>query len=257
MELGETGDFSGKTVLITGAGTGIGRATALYLADKMASVSVADIDEVNGLKTVDLINNRGGNACFIHVDVASESSVQQMVEQTVAIFGKLDYAFNNAGISGNVGLVHEIEDDWQKVIDVNLSGVYYAMKHEVRQFIEQRSGGVIINTSSILGLVGSSNVVAYTASKHGVMGLTKSFAKMYVKQGIRVLAINPGYIDTPLLDKAGLVGNRQESDINALASIVPMKRLGSPEEVAKLVAFLFSSSYLTGTNVVIDGGMLA
>ena len=242
--------FADKVVLITGAASGIGRATALAFAATAASVVVADVDEAGGRETARHIADAGGEAHFIRADVAQTRDVEAMVAETVATYGRLDYAHNNAGIEGYVGaLIDYPEELWDQVLQVNLKGVWLCLKYEIRQMLRQ-GGGAIVNTASSAGLRGSANLVAYSASKFGVVGLTKSAARQYATAGIRINAVCPTLIATPMVERA--FGR------NPTVS-VPMGRMGTPEEVAASVLWLCSegAAFLTGHALPVDGGLFS
>jgi NAD(P)-dependent dehydrogenase (short-subunit alcohol dehydrogenase family) len=253
-----TGLLAGKTALVTGGASGIGRATAVAMAREGARVAVADLTEESAATTVALINAAGGQAIAIGGNVAIEADVAAMLARTIAAFGRLDCAFNNAGISGrNVGPVgqrtHEMSQaSFDGMLAVNLTGVFLCMKHEVAHMLAQ-GGGSIVNTASILGLVGSAMASSYVAAKHGVVGLTKATALEYAKDNIRVNCVNPGYIKTPMTDP--FMAERYD----ALMSKVAMNRLGVAEEIAEAVVWMLSdrASFMTGTTQVIDGGYTA
>ena len=229
-------EFADKVALVTGGGTGIGRATALDFARKGAAVMVADINEDEARMTVAMITEIGGKALAEHTDVASPEDCKNMVAETVKAFGSLDYAFNNAGISGVAASTADLEpDEWQRVIDVNLNGIFLSMKYEIPQMLKQHAG-VIVNMASVLGQVGFAGAAAYTAAKHGVLGLTKVAALEYAARGIRVNAVCPGFIITPMLEKQGLLSDKEVR--RAIENLHPIGRLGQPEEVAKAVTFL-------------------
>lgn len=248
-------EFDGKVVLVTGASSGIGRASALMYASQGASVVVSDINEAGGNETVREIRDRGGKAVFVQADVSQPADNQRMVQETLKQFGRLDIAFNNAGIGGETNPVADYSlEGWQKVISINLSGVFYGMKYEIPAML-QAGGGSIVNMSSILGAVGFTSAPAYDAAKHGVVGLTQSAALDYSKRGIRVNAVGPAFISTPLI--SSLEENPQAKE--ALIKIHPMGRLGKAEEVAALVLWLSSdkASFVTGSYYPVDGGYLA
>lgn len=245
--------FYKRTVIITGASSGIGRATALEFALHGASVVVSDINEDNGIKTVESIRNSGGEAIFIGCDVANESDVSNLVDHTLRQYGSLNYAFNNAGVESELGTITDCTtENWHRTIDVNLKGVWVCMKYQIPALI-QSGGGAIVNCSSIAGLVGFENMSAYVAAKHGVIGLTQSAALEYVRLGIRINAVCPGPIHTPMLNR---VTQGQE---DLFSTQDPMGRIGQPEEVADVVLWLCSkkSSYITGQSIAIDGGWVS
>jgi NAD(P)-dependent dehydrogenase (short-subunit alcohol dehydrogenase family) len=246
-------DFSGKTALVTGGGSGIGRATALAFGVAGADVAVADIAADTGERTVEDIRRAGGSAHFFRANVADENAARALIDQVVAHFGGLDIAHNNAGIEGNTVPLCELpSDNWRKVIDVDLSSVFYCLKAEIPAML-RRGGGAIVNTASASGLIGGYNLSVYTAAKHGVVGLTKAAAADYGARGIRVNALCPGPIDTPFL--AELPQPMQDR----LMFGVPLGRLGKPDEMAKAVLWLCSdaASYVTGHALAVDGGVVA
>jgi NAD(P)-dependent dehydrogenase (short-subunit alcohol dehydrogenase family) len=248
-------ELDGKVAIVTGGASGIGQTTCEFYARDGARVVVSDIDEAGGQETVQAIRAAGGEAFFIHTDVSNPADCQRLVGQTVENYGRLDIAFNNAGIGGeqNPTADYSIEG-WQKLMGINLSGVFYCMKYEIPAMLAV-GGGAIVNMASILGRVGFANSPAYVTSKHGVIGLTQNAAVEYGKQGIRVNAVGPGFIRTPLI--AELEQNQQVLEM--LVSLHPIGRLGEPEEVAELVVWLSSqrASFVTGAYYPIDGGYLA
>jgi len=241
----------GKTALVTGAASGIGRATALAFADEGANVVVGDINENGGKETVHLVQQAGVKGLFVRCDVSKGEEVKDMVGRTVKEFGRLDFACNDAGIHQPLPepLTDVDEDMWDKIIAVNLKGVMLCMKHEVQPMLKQ-GGGVIINIASLGGLFAEPGSYAYTASKHGVMGLTKVAAFQYARDGIRISAVCPAVIETPMVAMA------PEEVKEYLKSLHPIGRFGKPEEVAGAVIWLCSdlSAFVTGTGVVLDGG---
>jgi NAD(P)-dependent dehydrogenase (short-subunit alcohol dehydrogenase family) len=247
-------EFKNKVAIVTGGSSGIGRATALAFAKKGAKVAVVDWQE--NTETVDLIKKSGGDALFIKCDVSKSSDVKAMVEETLATFGRLDYAFNNAGIEGKSASVQDCsEENWDKTIGVNLKGVWLCMKYEIPEMIKQGKG-VIVNCSSVAGLVGFSGLPAYVASKHGVIGLTKTSALECAKLGIRVNAVCPGVIQTPMIDR--LTGNDKKA-IEQFTNLEPVGRFGQAEEIANAVIWMCSdgASFVTGHAMAVDGGFVA
>jgi NAD(P)-dependent dehydrogenase (short-subunit alcohol dehydrogenase family) len=250
--------FDGKVALVTGAGSGIGRATAVACARNGAKVVVSDLMVAGGQETVDLIKRFGGEAIFVKTDVSKPAEVEALINKTVATYGRLDCAVNNAGIQGTTGTVlttDTTEETWDLIMNVNLKGVWLCMKYEIPQMLKQ-GGGSIVNTASMASIVGFAGLAAYTASKHGVGGLTKSAALEYAKSGIRINAICPGTIRTNMME--GYIA----SDPNIEAyfnSLTPIGRMGRSEEAAELAIFLCSdlSPYLTGALIPVDGGYTA
>lgn len=245
-----------KVSLITGAGSGIGRATAKIFAREGARLVLADVVEKGGFETLEMVKAIGADAIFIRTDVAKSAEVDAAVAKAIATFGRLDCAFNNAGIGGAGRLTHEYnEEEWNRVIGINLTGVWLCMKAEITQMLSQ-GGGAIVNTSSIMGLTGAIRVPAYTAAKHGVAGLTKAAALEYGRHGIRINAVCPAPIYTPML--MGAFEKRPDME-ERYARSEPMKRLGQPEEVGEAVAWLCSdrASYVTGLPMPVDGGYMA
>ena len=248
--------FKGKVALVTGGSSGIGRATAIMFASRGAIVAVASRSERESMSTVELIKAAGGKARFIQTDVTSESQVEGLIATISNECGKLDYAFNNAGAQPIPSATTEqTEDDWDKMLAVNLKGTWLCMKHELRQMLKQGHGS-IVNNASISGLVGIATWPAQCASKHGVVGLTRAVALEYAKSGIRVNVVCPGAIETPMLH--GLTGGNPEFE-QAVAAAEPMGRVGTPEEVAEAVLWLSSdaSSFVTGHALAVDGGWVA
>ena len=242
-----------KIALVTGAGSGIGRATSLVLAREGATIVVADVDAAGGEETVSAIKDMGGDGMFVHADVSRATDV----EATVKTYGRLDCAYNNAGIEGYFGgRLHEYpEDTFDRLIEINVKGVWLCLKYEIPQMLKQ-GGGAIVNTASAAGLVGSRQMSAYVASKHSVVGLTKSAALEYAKDGIRVNAVCPGIIDTPMMDR--LVEGRDEY-VATIPTRQPIGREGRPDEIAEAVAWLCSdaASLVTGLAMPVDGGFVA
>lgn len=254
------GQLKGKVAVVTGAGSGIGRATAMMFAAEGAKVVVSDINEQTAQETKRAIEEAGGEATAIKVDAASDADNKRLVEAAVESFGKLDVAFNNAGIEGLLAPTVEYPTpDWDKIIAINLSSVYYGMRHQIAQMREQGSGGSIVNTASVLGLVGFANAPGYTAAKHGVVGLTKVTALESAPIGVRVNAINPGFIETPLVMDRGVKASEDKETYDQIAALHPLGRLGKAEEVAAAVLWLASdaSSFVTGISLPVDGGYTA
>lgn len=241
-----------KVAIITGAGSGIGKAAAKLFASEGAKVVVSDINEEHGKTAVEEIKASGGEAFFIKANSASAEDNEKLVKQTVEQYGSLDIAVNNAGIGGPLGPTGEYPiDGWQKVIDINLSGVFYGLRYQIPAM---RKGGSIINIASILGQAGTKFSPAYVAAKHGVVGLTKAAALEYADKNIRINAVGPGYIKTPLV-----MNSLDEAALNTLVGLHPIGRLGEAEEIAELLLWLASSkaSFVTGAYYAIDGGYLA
>jgi 2,5-dichloro-2,5-cyclohexadiene-1,4-diol dehydrogenase 1 len=246
-------NMKGRVVMVTGGGSGIGQATATLLAERGADVVVADVDDRGGEAVVTAIREGGGRASFIHTDVANEDQVKGAVDFALSEFGGLHGAFNNAGInSGSAGLVEMKLADWQRTMDVNLSGVFLCMKHQIKHMLEIGRGAVV-NTSSGAGVVGFPNLPDYVASKHGVIGLTRAAAADFSARGIRVNAVLPGGIETPLLVKSM---GRDPVVRAAVERGHPIGRLGLPFEIAEATAWLLSdaASFVTGAIFAIDGG---
>ncbi len=247
--------FDGKVAVVTGGNSGIGRATAIRFAQEGAKVVVAARRIQQGEETVEEITSAGGEAIFVSTDVSKAAQVESMVNQAVEAYGRLDFAFNNAGTSTS-GLMHEAtEEDWDRVIDVNLKGVWLCMKYEITQMLAQ-GGGAIVNDSSGAGLVGEGNAPIYAASKFGVVGLTRSSALRYARSGIRINAVCPGAVPTPGLQ--GALDRRPELE-EWFGAHEPIGRLGEPNEIAEAVVWLCSdsASFVTGVAMPVDGGMVA
>jgi NAD(P)-dependent dehydrogenase (short-subunit alcohol dehydrogenase family) len=248
------GMLQGKIALVTGGSTGIGKASSLAFAREGATVVVSDINVDGGEETARLIRESGGKAIFIKADVLLAAEVEALVNKAVATYGRLDCAFNNAGIAGAIGAsTHEYPDEsWDRVLGINLKGVWLCMRYEIPQMLQQ-GGGAIVNTASIWGLVGAPGAAAYVASKHGVVGLTRAAALEYAPQGIRINAVNPGTIRTPILDPFIAAIPEFESMMTARH---PIGRIGMPEEIAEAVVWLCSeaASFVIGQNLPVDGG---
>lgn len=246
--------FKNKVAIVTGGSFGIGRAAAVAFAKKGVKVAVVDWIEDN--ETVDLIKKAGSEAIFIKCDVSNTSDVKAMVEKTVNAFGRLDFAFNNAGIEGMTAITQDCtEENWDKTLGVNLKSIWLCMKNQIPE-MQKQGKGVIINCASIAGLVGFPGLPAYVASKHGVIGLTKTAALECAKSGIRVNAVCPGAIKTPMIDR--LTGKKKEAE-DQFAALEPIGRLGEPEEVANAVLWMCSdeASFVTGHAMAVDGGWVA
>lgn len=243
--------FKNKVVIVTGSSSGIGRATAIAFAKRGAKVALVDWNtDVDTEKT---IKTNGGEAIFIKCDISKEDQVQQMVQQTVAHFGRLDAAFNNAGVEGDVAIATECSNDnWERVLGVNLTGTWYCMKHQIPEMIKS-GGGAIVNTASIAGILGSPNVPAYVTSKHGIVGLTRNAALDYAKQNVRINAVCPGPTHTSMIDRFLEV---DASFLPLMEAATPIGRLGKPEEIAEAVVFLCSegASFIIGQAIAVDGG---
>ncbi len=243
-----------KSAIVTGAGSGIGRAIAMLYANEGAKVVVSDIDVTGGQETVSQIKQNGGEAMFIKADTSVPGDNQSLVEQTLTQYGALHIACNNAGIGGPLAPTGEYPiDGWDKVISVNLSGMFYGMHYEIPAILAS-GGGCIVNIASILGMVGTKFSPAYVAAKHGLVGLTKAAALEYANQKIRINSVGPGYIVTPMLTKI-----LDEPTMKAIAALHPIGRMGTSEEIAELVLWLSSSkaSFVTGSYYTIDGGYTA
>ncbi len=256
MKTTTTYNFNSNVALVTGGSSGIGRATALAFGASGAQVVVADINEDEGGKTAYMIKEAGGKSLFVKCDVSKSSDVKALIDKTISTFGRLDYAFNNAGIEGaQGGVIDCTEENWGRVIDTNLKSVWLCMKHEIPQMLKQGSGA-IINCSSIAGLVGFPGIPAYDASKHGVIGLSQTAALEFSKMNIRVNAVCPGVIQTPMIERF----THGEAQVQKqLVEGEPVGRVGRPEEIAAAVLWLSSdeASFVTGHALVVDGGWVA
>lgn len=251
--------LKGKVALVTGGGSGIGKATAIIFAREGAKVMVADLNGEAAEQVKEEIIARGGEAAAVQADVSKEADARAMVEATVDAFGTLDVAFNNAGIEGLISPTHEYPvRDWQRIIDINLTGVWLGMRYQI-PVMRENGGGAIVNTASILGLVAFENTPGYTAAKHGVIGLTKTAALENAKHGIRVNAVCPGFIETPLVMERGVQAGRDPEVYEELKRLHPMGRLGQSVEIAEAVAWLSSNaaSFVTGAALAVDGGYTA
>jgi len=246
--------FKNKVVIVTGGSSGIGKATALLFAKKGAKIVIADCEEDNEI--LHLIVGTGAEAIFIQCDVSKDTDVKAMVEKTIDVFGRLDYAFNNAGIEGTSAPIQDCtEENWDKTIGVNLKGIWLCMKYEIPEMLKQGKGA-IVNCSSVAGLVGFQGLPAYVASKHGIIGLTKTAALECAKLGIRVNAVCPGVIQTPMIDR--LTGKNQDA-IEQFTGLEPVGRFGQPEEIANAVVWMCSdeAAFVTGDAMAVDGGFVA
>ena len=246
-------DLQGKTALVTGAASGIGKAIALLYGQHGANVMVSDIDEVQGQQVAEQVTAAGANARFFKADVGDPAQCQRLVRETVSAFGSLDIACNNAGIGGEMNLTADYSlEGWQHIINVNLNSVFFCLKYELEVMLKQ-GAGAIVNMASILGQVGTPASPGYVTAKHGMVGLTQTAALEYAAQGIRINAVGPAYIDTPLLNQLSAQVRQQ------LMSLHPIGRLGRAEEVAELVIWLSSdkASFVTGSYYPVDGGYLA
>ena len=248
--------LEGKVAVVTGGSSGIGRATSLAFAKEGAKVVVADVIVPAGEETAKMIRDAGGEAVFVKTDVTKAAEVKAMADRAFDVFGRLDCAFNNAGINGEpISVSRCSEESWDRIIAINLTGVFLCMKYEIPKMLKS-GGGSIVNTASVMGLVGEPGHPAYTASKHGVVGLTKSSALFYGQSGIRINALCPGAIRTEMTDRTLAAHPELEQTMNALT---PMNRMANPEEVARVVLFLCSddASFITGFPIAVDGGWVA
>ncbi|KNY24168.1 glucose 1-dehydrogenase [Methylobacterium sp. ARG-1] len=242
--------FDGKTAFITGAGSGIGRAAAIAFAVEGAHVVVSDRGEAALQETADQVKAAGGKVLAIACDVSKPDEVEAAVAKAVEAFGRIDCAFNNAGVENKAAPLHEIElEEWDRILGINLRGTFLCMKHEIAQMVRQ-GGGVVVNTSSGAGICGVAGGASYAASKHGMIGMTKSAALDYAKQNIRVNCVLPGNIETPMMDR--FTGG----DIQKAIDLEPVGRLGKPEEIAEAVLWMCSDlgGFVTGASIVVDGG---
>jgi NAD(P)-dependent dehydrogenase (short-subunit alcohol dehydrogenase family) len=250
------GEYEGKVVIVTGGSYGIGRAAAIGFARRGAKVAIADLDVERGEETLRQVKQEGGNAIYVRTDVSSEADVKALVEKTVKTYGRLDCAFNNAGIHKRfVSTIDFTAEDWEEMINVNLKSVWLCMKYEIPEMLK-RGKGAIVNTSSVAGLIGAPSNPAYPASKHAVVGITKSTALEFARKGIRVNCVCPGPTRTGMNED--LVATYPEI-VEAMDQKVPMGRIGEPEEVAAAAIFLCSdeASYITGHALPVDGGIVA
>jgi NAD(P)-dependent dehydrogenase (short-subunit alcohol dehydrogenase family) len=247
--------FEGKSVIVTGAGSGIGRAAALAYAAEGASLIAADIDERNGRETVSQLRELGAPAEFIRVDVSRAADCAAMVALAVSRYGRLDVAFNNAGINLAVAPIADVEDSqWERIVAINLTGVFLCMKHEI-PIMKRNGGGAIVNTASVGGVIGTAGVTAYCATKHGVVGLTKSAALDHIADGIRINALCPGGTRTAMLAEWF-----KDPEVEKTATAAtPIGRMADPAEIARSVLFLTceESSFMVGHALIVDGGLTA
>jgi len=254
--------LEGKVAIVTGAGSGLGEAISVLFAKNGATVVLADLDVDGAERVLRQIEDGGGTARVVRTDVSRPDDAEALVDAAVQGFGRLDIAVNNAGIGGPTAPVGEYPiEGWDKIIAINLSGVFYGMRYQIPAMLAA-GGGVIVNMASVAGKVGLANAGGYTAAKHGVVGLTETAAVEYGARGIRVNAVGPGFIKTPLIGKRSVLdagGESADDEMQALAALHPMNRLGEAGEVAELVLFLASdrASFITGAYYNIDGGYLA
>ena len=249
-------ELMGKVAIVTGGTSGIGRDTCVLFAKAGAKVVVAGRREIEGKETLELVRAVGGDGMFVKADVSQTAQVQALLQETVKKFGRLDVAFNNAGIEGNtLPIVEQPEAEWDRTIAINLKGVWLCLKYEMQQMLKQGGPGAIVNMSSVAGLIGSSGFATYCASKHGVLGLTKSAALEGAPHGIRVNAVCPAVIETPMGER--LFGDPQVRKY--MTGLHPIGRFGTPMEVAEAVLWMCSdgASFMTGQSLVLDGGFLA
>jgi NAD(P)-dependent dehydrogenase (short-subunit alcohol dehydrogenase family) len=252
--MNESRGFGGKVAFVTGAASGIGRAASLAFACEGAAVVVADVSEQGNQETARMVEGQGGRALAVRCDVTRPEDVKAALARTVAAFGRLDFAFNNAGIEPRkpAPTAEYEEEEWSRIIDINLRGVFLCMKHEIPLILRQ-GGGAIVNTSSGAGVIGIKGSPAYTAAKHGVIGLTRAAALDYAAQNLRINAVCPGYIETPMMDR--FTGGTPEGRAKVIAE-EPVGRMGKPEEIAAAVLWLCSepAGFVIGHALVMDGG---
>src|SRR5438270_3814466 len=255
MPTDEIGQFRGKVAFVTGAASGSGRAAALAFAREGAAVVAADVAQQGNHETARLIEEQGGRALAVRCDVTQAEDVKAALAQTAQAFGRLDFAFNNAGIEPRkpAPIADYDEDEWNRILDINLRGVFLCMKHEIPLILKHGEGGAIVNTSSGAGVIGIKGSPAYTAAKHGVIGLTKAAALDYAAQNVRINAVCPGYIETPMMDR--FTGGTAEGRAKVVAE-EPIGRMGKPEEIAATVVWLCSegAGFVVGHAMVVDGG---
>lgn len=243
--------LDGKVAVITGSAQGIGEAVAVEFAREGAKVVIADYDPEGGRETVETIKDAGGEAIFVQTDVSDFSACEELIEKTISEYDKIDVLVNNAGITADGFLVKMTEEEWDRVIDINLKGVFNCARHAAKQMMDQGSG-VIINASSVVGLYGNIGQTNYAAAKFGVIGLTKTWAKELGPKGVRVNAVAPGFVETPMLDAV------PDKVLDKMKNKTPLKRLGKPEELAKAYLYLASdeAAYVNGEVLSVDGGLV-
>jgi NAD(P)-dependent dehydrogenase (short-subunit alcohol dehydrogenase family) len=249
-------ELRGKVAIVTGGTSGIGRETAVLFAKAGAKVVVAGRRDREGKETIDLLRTAGGDGLFVKTDVSRAADLEALVRKTVEKFGRLDIAFNNAGIEGNwIPIAEQPEEDWDQTIAINLKGMWLSLKYEIQQMLKQGGGGAIVNMASVAGLIGSAGAATYIASKHGVMGLTKAAALETAKDGIRINVVCPAVIETPMGER--LFGTPEARKF--ALGLHPLGRFGTPTEVAEAVLWMCSdkAAFMTGQSLVLDGGMLA
>ncbi len=249
------GSFEGRAVIVTGAAAGIGRSTAIAFASRGAKVLLSDVNEKVGNEAAEAAAKAGGEAQFIRADVSDATQVQQMVQRCLSAYGSLDCAVNNAGIEGDQASTSDCsQENWERVLAINLTGVWLCMKYEIPPMLDG-GGGAIVNMSSVAGLVGFPNLPAYVAAKHGVVGVSRAAALEYAERGIRVNAICPGVIRTEMVER---VTKGDPETERAYAEMAPAARMGTPEEIAEAIVWLCSeaASYVTGHPLVADGGLV-
>ena len=257
MTMDQNGNFTGKVAFVTGAAGGIGRTTALAFAREGASVVVTDVSEQDNQETARMIEEAGGRALAIRCDVSRAEDVKVALDKTIETFGRLDFAFNNAGVEQLPKATIDItEEEWNRIMGIDLRGVFLCMKYEIPLMLKQ-GGGAIVNTSSGAGVKGFKEQAAYVAAKHAVIGLTKSAALDYAPRNIRINAVCPGIVDTPMMDRFG--GNTpegKEKELAGASAVQPIGRAGRPEEIAAAVLWLCSdaASFVVGAAMVVDGG---
>lgn len=252
-----TAQMKDSVALVTGGAAGIGKASVLAFAEQGAKVVIADVKVERGSELAHLVEGAGGKAIFVRADVSRPGDVEQLIGKTMATFGRLDCAFNNAGIEGAMGATVECtEENFDRTLAINLKGVWLCMRQEIQQMLRQAGGGAIVNMSSVAGLVGFANLPAYVASKHGVIGLTKTAALEYAARGIRINAICPGVIHTEMIDR---VTGKDPTVEKQFVDLEPLGRMGTPDEIAAGAVWLCSkaASFVTGHALTVDGGFVA